>query len=102
MCLKHKRKKYYRKFLPVLIEAVDDEDCMPDNTEESEHKRCYYWISKPWDGIEPQILSISWRKLLLDDESTQEMLQENCDNPLPLLQQIPGFENVNNGDDIWE
>lgn len=71
----------------MLIEAVDDdEDCMPDNTKESEHKRCYYWISKSWDGIELQTLSISWRKLLSDNENTQEMLQENCVNHLPLLQ----------------
>jgi hypothetical protein len=30
--MKHKRKKFGHKLLPVLIEAVDDEDCMPDNT----------------------------------------------------------------------
>jgi len=29
--MKHKRKKYRHKLLPVLIEAVD-EDCMPDNS----------------------------------------------------------------------
>jgi len=32
MCMKQKRKKYGQKLLPMLIEAVDDEDCMPDNT----------------------------------------------------------------------
>jgi len=30
--MKHKIILYGHKLLPVLIEAVDDEDCMPDNT----------------------------------------------------------------------
>jgi hypothetical protein len=42
----------------------------------------------------------SWRKLLSEDEDIQEMMQENFDNLLPLLQQIPGRENMN--DDIQE
>jgi hypothetical protein len=36
------------------------------------------------------------------ESCSQKMkIDKNCDNPLPLLQQIPGFENVNN-DDIQE
>jgi hypothetical protein len=36
----------------------------------------------------------SLRRLLLEDENIQEMVQENCDNLLPLLQKIPGCEKV--------
>jgi hypothetical protein len=43
----------------------------------------------------------SGRKLLSEDEIIQEMVQENCGNLLPLLQQIPGCEKVND-DDILE
>ena len=32
VCVKHNRKKYGQKLLPLPIEGVDDEDCMPNNT----------------------------------------------------------------------
>jgi hypothetical protein len=34
----------------------------------------------------------------LEDENIQEMVQENCDNLLPLLQQIPGCEKIDDDD----
>jgi hypothetical protein len=40
--VKHKRKNDGHKLLPVLFEAIDDDDCMPDKIKESERKICYY------------------------------------------------------------
>uniref|UniRef100_K7F4N8 HTH CENPB-type domain-containing protein n=1 Tax=Pelodiscus sinensis TaxID=13735 RepID=K7F4N8_PELSI len=90
------KKKYRCKLLTTLIEAIDDRSGMPDKI-----KDFIYWIAQSWENIEPQTLARSWRKLLSEDENIQEMMQENCDNLLPLLQQIPGCEKVND-DDIQE
>jgi hypothetical protein len=47
----------------------------------------------------------SWRKLLgeeenkqIEDKPTEETVEENCENLVPLLKLIPGCENVNNDD----
>jgi hypothetical protein len=40
----------------------------------------------------------SWRKLLSEDETVQERVQQNCDTLLPLLQQNPGCNKLN--DDV--
>lgn len=40
------KKKYCHKLLTMLIEATDNEDCMPGNGKESEPKRCYLLVLK--------------------------------------------------------
>uniref|UniRef100_K7G5U3 DDE-1 domain-containing protein n=1 Tax=Pelodiscus sinensis TaxID=13735 RepID=K7G5U3_PELSI len=94
------KKKYRCKLLTTLIEVTDDGNGMLDKLRTVNIKDVIYWIAQSWEEIEPQTLARSWRKLLLKDENTQEMVQENCDNLLPLLQQIPGCEKVNDDDDI--
>uniref|UniRef100_K7GBZ6 HTH CENPB-type domain-containing protein n=1 Tax=Pelodiscus sinensis TaxID=13735 RepID=K7GBZ6_PELSI len=95
------KKKYCRKLLTTLTEVIDDGNGMLDKLRTVNIKDVIYWVAQSWDEIEPQTLARSWRKLLPKDENTQEMVQENCDNLLALLQQIPGCEKVND-DDIQE
>uniref|UniRef100_K7GGY3 HTH CENPB-type domain-containing protein n=1 Tax=Pelodiscus sinensis TaxID=13735 RepID=K7GGY3_PELSI len=95
------KRKYHHKLLTTLIEATDNGNGMLDKLRTVNIKDVIYWIAQSWEEIEPITLARSWRKLILNDENTQEMMQENCDNLLPLLQQIPGCEKVND-DDIQE
>uniref|UniRef100_K7G5J3 Jerky protein homolog-like n=1 Tax=Pelodiscus sinensis TaxID=13735 RepID=K7G5J3_PELSI len=95
------KKKYCCKLLTIVIEAIDDGNGMIDKLRTVNIKDVIYWIAQSWEEIVPQTLARSWRKLLPKDENTQEMVQENWDNLLPLLQQIPGCEKVND-DDIQE
>uniref|UniRef100_K7F690 HTH CENPB-type domain-containing protein n=1 Tax=Pelodiscus sinensis TaxID=13735 RepID=K7F690_PELSI len=95
------KKKYRRKLLTTLIEAIDDGNGMLGKLRTVNLKDVIYWIAQSRKEIEPQTLARSWRKLLSEDKNIQEMEQENSDNLLPLLQQIPGCEKVND-DDIQE
>uniref|UniRef100_K7FY89 HTH CENPB-type domain-containing protein n=1 Tax=Pelodiscus sinensis TaxID=13735 RepID=K7FY89_PELSI len=95
------KKKYRHKLLTTLIEATDDGNCMLDKLRTVNIKYYIYWIAQPWEKIVLQTLARSWRKLLSEDENTQEMVQENFGNLLPLLQQFPGYEKVND-DNIQE
>lgn len=66
-----------------------------------------YWISQAWEETETIILERLWLKALLinedgnvqnEDNCIDDTRQENWQNLVPLLQQIPDSENVNNED----
>lgn len=75
------------KLVTTPTEAPDDGNGTLDTLRTVNITDVIYWIAQSWDEMEPQTLARPWRKLLSEDENTQEMVQENCDNLLPLLQQ---------------
>lgn len=94
-------KKKYCCELTAFIETIDDGTGIIDNLKKVNLTEVIYSIAQLSEEIEPQTLAISWRKLLSEDENIQKMVQDNYNELLPLLKQIPGCERVND-DDIQE
>lgn len=92
------KKKYRRKLLSKLIHAMDERSNTVEMLKQVNMKDVIFWISECWDEIETHTLARSWKILLSEDESAQDLIHENNGNLIQLLQKIPGCEEAEDSD----
>uniref|UniRef100_H9GL84 HTH CENPB-type domain-containing protein n=1 Tax=Anolis carolinensis TaxID=28377 RepID=H9GL84_ANOCA len=107
------KRNYRKKLLSTIIEEIEEGQDMIEKWKHINVKEVAYWVARAWTDVKAPTIARSWKKLLCEDKDEimeRESTNETEESILPLVQRVPGCENVSsqevenwmNGDDQYE
>ncbi|XP_001604398.2 jerky protein homolog-like [Nasonia vitripennis] len=95
---------YEHKLLRSIISAQDDGETMADHLQKINLRDFIYWISNAWDEVKPSTIVKCWKKLLADNEESNEVFFDDPQEVNPaviqdMLRRINDYRDIS-ADDV--